>query len=419
MINKGNFRFTNFLSTLATAALISGVVNAQTEQNNATTIEPVVRSVGKLNISIDPRMELLSTVQLLSSNYPMGGGGRVIPYRREIINCFEHFSTHEAVTMTDSLLKYGFVYDAPVIFMMNLSQPPDLEPQRDFSDYLMQTAISRSGGGENLEKYRKDIQQFAEISDFETFWNCKIPYYNQILDLSVNSIGKIDMIKTLEDYFNETQESYNVIIAPAINGGYGPRIPADSGRYNIYGILETRGFKNDIPYLHKSFFLFYVWHEFGHSFVNPAIEKYTERVASLDKMFDPIKEQMQKQAYGNWETVVKEHILRAVHIRLERKHFGLFRARQQLKWELSNGYIYIKPLIKKLKEYEKQRDKNNITFTDFMPELLTTLDDLHTLEYWTQVKINTKSGMTLGFAIRFIIAMNSNSKQSDFDCHCL
>jgi len=171
------------------------------------TIQPIERTVGKLQISVDPRMEILSTVQLLS-NYPVIS--RDEAYSKDILNYFESFSSHEAVKMTDSLLqKYGFAFDAPVAFMLFLSQPPELEQKITFTDYLME----RSGRGDNLEQYRKSIKRFAEISNFETFWNSKIPFYNQILDLTISDIGEIDLIKVLEDYFNEAFDYYYDTIA--------------------------------------------------------------------------------------------------------------------------------------------------------------------------------------------------------------
>jgi hypothetical protein len=349
------------------------------------TIKPIERSVGKLHFSIDPRMELLSTVQLLS-DYPVVN--RKLPYSKDIITCFASFSPQKAVAMTDSLRqKYGFGYDAPVIFMLYLSQLPELEPQINYSDYLIQQdyLMRRSGRGDNLEQYRKSIKQFAETSGFEEFWNTKISFYNQVLELTISNLPEIDMIKAIEEYFNETQESYNIIIAPAFRGGYGLRIPGNNRQYNIFACLSTDKMKNKTPYLGEKVLLYFVWHEFGHSFVNPVTEQYSDRVASLSKMFEPIKEKMARRAYGEWETVVKEHILRAAHIRLTELHLGYSKARAQKAAERRNGFIYIEPLVEKLKEFEKQRDESNITFSDFFPELLNTLDDLNTMEYWKQV----------------------------------
>jgi hypothetical protein len=172
------------------------------------TLKPVERTVGSLHISIDLRMELLATIQLLS-NYSMID--RRMPYSRTILRYFKSFSSQKAIKMTDKLYKeHGFAYDAPVTFMLHLSQPTKLEQQFPFLDYL----LGRGGGKKNLEQYRKSIKQFTKTSKFEDFWNSKISFYDQILDITISGMSKIDLVKTMEDYFNETQESYNIMGTP-------------------------------------------------------------------------------------------------------------------------------------------------------------------------------------------------------------
>ena len=347
-------------------------------------VQPVERSIGRLQISIDPRMELLSTIQLLSS-YPMLD--RDSPYCKEISTHFESFSSQEAVSLTNSLLQnYGFSYDAPITFMLHLSQPPELELQIKFSDYL----LKRSGEGNNLEQYRKSIKEFAKTSNFEDFWNSKIFFYNQILDMTIDDMGGKDLVKIMEDYYNETKESYNITISPAFRGGYGPKIPDENGKEKIYACLSTTNVKNEIPYLNNSELTGYVLHEFGHSFVNPLTEKYANRVTSVNKLFEPIKDVMSRQAYGRWDFCVNEHIVRAIVIRLYELHIDSLTAKALLSDELSKRFIYIEPLLEKLKDFEKQRDEKNITFTDFYPELLNMLDSLQKIEYWKQVDMNYK-----------------------------
>jgi hypothetical protein len=128
-----------------------------------------------------------------------------------------------------------------------------------------------------------------------------------------------------------------------------------------------------------------VWHEFGHSFVNPLSEKYTERVKDLEQLFEPIKNRMTELAYGEWGTCVNEHIVRSIHIRLYALNSDEEKAERVLNYEVRDGFIYIEPIIEKLKEFEKQRDEKNITFSDFYPELLNLLDSLQKTEYWKNV----------------------------------
>ena len=328
---------------------------------NGQTIQPVERSVGKLQISVDPRMEILATVQLLSNSPYIR---RDLSYSKDVIDYFKSFSSHEAVLMTDSLLqKCGFVFDAPVAFMLYLSQLPELEQQIAYKDYLK----ARSGRGDNLEKYRKSIKYFAEISNFETFWSSSIPSYNQTLDLMIAEMGELDFVKILENYYNDTFESYNIILSPSFIGGFGPTITDIDGNDIAYVCIpnfngmQLRGF---------------IWHEFGHSFVNPLVDKYSDKLVSLNKLFEPIKEDMTKASYGNWTVCVKEHVVRAVVVRLFELYVDPEFSKIVLESELKQRFIYIEPLVEKLKDFEIQRDKNKITFAEYYPELLNVLESL-------------------------------------------
>ena len=52
-------------------------------------------------------------------------------------------------------------------------------------------------------------------------------------------------------------------------------------------------------------------HEWGHSFVNPALEKDSRQVRTLDKLFIPVKERMAQMAYPHVEIFFNEQVLRA------------------------------------------------------------------------------------------------------------
>ena len=348
------------------------------------TLKPVERVIGNLHISIDPRIELLTTIQLLA-DYPVINRNK--PYSKEVINYFKSFSSQEAVKITDSLFqKYGFSHDASPTLMLYLSQVPELEQQMNFSERL----IERGGGAENLEQYRKAIKQFAEISNFEVFWNSRITLYNQILDLTIAEMDGIDLVKNLEDYYNETQNSYNIILSPSFSGGYGPRIPAKNGKYDIYACLTTWYEKEGVPYMAMEDLQNYIWHEWGHSFVNHLTEKYRDRIDASSELLEPIAKKIAGKSYPYWYQSVNEHLIRAIHVRLLELHTDSQKAKKMLDNELEKHFIYIEPIIEKLKEFEKQRDTKNISFSEFYPEFFNLFDSLLKIEYWKQIDMRFK-----------------------------
>lgn len=274
-------------------------------------IEPIEKRIGKLSISVDPRLELLNSIQVLS-NYPLVGENT--PYTLRIAEFFKSSVDHNAIKITQSLLQnYGFSYDAPVAFMLTLSQPDALKQATPLSDYL----TGRAGGADNLDEYRLAIKDFAKKGNFREFWKQNIPMYTQMIDLTVGEAEGINWVDALENYYNQTQNSYNIILFPISNShGYATKTAVKGGKYDLYASLSAYHTKDGVPYLDKKGLIYFVWHEFSHTFVNEEVEKHPDRLAATSQLFAPIETVMSKNAYSTWTTCINEHIIRAIHIRL-------------------------------------------------------------------------------------------------------
>jgi hypothetical protein len=121
-----------------------------------------------------------------------------------------------------------------------------------------------------------------------------------------------------------------------------------------------------------------LWHEFGHSFANPAVEKqpYLSQIETLSHLHAPIKESMQAQAYWEWTSVVKEHLTSAVACRLAAQKFGEQYAELNfVRTGKGSRWIYFNPLLAALKEYEQNRTKYP-TLEDFMPHIVSALKNI-------------------------------------------
>lgn len=143
-----------------------------------------------------------------------------------------------------------------------------------------------------------------------------------------NGIKDMKIAEALDNYYGMKVNSYNIVLTPMFhNGGYGPGVKGENGLLDIYGIIgpfdTVRNEEGKMVPVYSSDTLRYlVWHEFGHSFVNPTTEKYVDEINKYSNLYPPIKDIMQSQAYGTWETCVNEHIVRAVTTRLTYIHLG-------------------------------------------------------------------------------------------------
>lgn len=333
-------------------------------------LEPIAKTVGKLNITVDPRMELLSAIQVIS-DYPVIN--RKTPYSNDLMQFFSKNEPLEASVLTDQLYKdLGFDHDAPVNLMLCLSQVPELKVVHPFTDRL----IERAHGQKNLEKYCSALHDFAKESNFAEFWNNKKSYYQKIVDYTAGDLGDFDPVGKLESYYNESKNSYTVTLSPSFSGGYGIRIPSPNDGLDIYACLDAGEMKDNIPYYSKLGLGYFLWHEFGHSFVNPLTEKYKDRIKASSKLFRLLENEVKNIAWGSWQNCIDEHIIRAVYIRLLTLYGRENEAKSQLIREKSFHYAYIEPLVEKLKQFENERETKNITFSGYYPTLLSVFDSL-------------------------------------------
>jgi hypothetical protein len=333
-------------------------------------LTPISKTVGKLKISVDPRMELLSAVQVIS-DYP--SINRKAPYSGELMKYFAKNNLHEATLLTGQLAReYDFTYDAPVDFILRLSQVPELKPIHPFSDRM----IERANGKSNLKKYSAALHHFALECDFAGFWNSKKPFFQKMVEYTANDLSGYDPVGKLEDYYNESKNSYTITLSPSFAGGYGIRIPSKNNNPDIYGCLNVTEMKEGVPFFSKLGLSHFLWHEFSHSFVNPLTEKYKARIAASSNLYTPLEREMKAMACNNWGNCVNEHLIRAIYVRLLDIYEGGNEAKLQLENEKSLRFAYIGPLIEKLKQYEHERQTKNITFSEFYPTLLAVFDSL-------------------------------------------
>ncbi len=331
-------------------------------------------ATSSLNVTIDPRIELLAAVQSLSDYGEKFSLLTALDYeyKKELKQSFQPYAEHEAVKLFQEMSHSGFTFDAPPTVMLHLSSPPELAVEQSFTDYL----IGRAGGEEKLMRFIEQLRDLAEQSHFMAFFQEHDGFYQKTLQSVNENFQDMDFVGVLEGYYGQKQHSYNIILAPMFNGNYGPRISRKDGTFDIFNIVSPRQIKDGILYFgSKANFEHLAWHEFSHSFVNPLGERHRKELEKYASLMEPIRSKMSSSAYGNWITTVNEHVVRAVTTRLNYLHKGKEDGDRALLGEKMYGFAYVEALCEKLEHYEKDK-KRYPTFTSFYPQLVETFKEL-------------------------------------------
>ncbi len=246
----------------------------------------------KLNITVDPRIELLSIVQSLGIYFLINKDDT--PYRRGVESYFGPFKNHPAVQMFNEMWPKGFNFDVPPNVMLYLSDPPQLKQRRPFAAEI----LKRAGGAERLNQFVSRLRDFARDTKFMDFYRANRKTYERLVEGVRLKAQAIDYVGVLESYYRIRQHSYNIMLMPLAHElGFGLRLERPDGTLDVYQMIGRSSVKDGLPVFGEGgdFTLQHlVWHEFSHSFINPPTEKHRQAVMKYASLYDPISKQMKE-----------------------------------------------------------------------------------------------------------------------------
>jgi len=320
----------------------------------------------KVSVEILPRLELLSGV--LSQTIWMeirGPKEKGNIYFQELQKFFSNYKNHQAITIAKQLTQNGFTFDKPIIYILNLSEIPYLEATNGYSDNLIEIPKSE----EILEDFRLALIDLEKKSNFkEDFFDKHQSDYNRYIKNVQQDLKGNELIEWMNNFYGYIHAGYHLVLAPAMfpSGGYGITIENSNGEKEAYQIFRESGISEKEPVFYKKALYYLSLHEWGHSFVNPAIERNREYINkyNLNQLLEPVKEIMRKQAYSNVETFLNEQILRGITTYALKQN-----GKDYLKYETNRGFYLTEFTVEQIEYYQANRDKFK-TFDDFVPYLL-------------------------------------------------
>jgi hypothetical protein len=330
----------------------------------------------RLSISMDPRIELLGTIKILSDFKASSNNCALLNtvYKMNVVRYFEPFKDDQAVIFYEELSKSPLKDSLLLNLMLHLSNPPNLEVEIPLSDLQLIEGISY----EDLDQFITKLREFSNKSNFNNFINSQKELIDQFVSIQKNAVlnNVEDMLK-IEGYFGKEQNSYNVIITPLIlYERYIYFFQNDLGDNNekidIYLIAGISKVINGYPsFGEEDEYREIIYSKVTHYFVDPVTEKYNKEISKYSYLFDPITKSMEKQNILSWNECVNEHIVKAIE--LELNELTNDTVKDKLNQIESDGFIYIRRIYKTIKRYNLNRDKFK-TFEDFYPEIIKSFE---------------------------------------------
>lgn len=329
-----------------------------------------------ITISVDPRVELVSTVCRLAdfeeynmTSYP--------DYSQEVESYFADFKDHRAVILMKELRqKYGMAYNAPMgfaVYLESIEKLKPIVPMKTIPDGLDQRWTP-----EAVIEFADGLKEFVKDTNFKKFLKSNEVRYNAAVERFTEIIKEEDPVDWFNKYFGTNADSDYQLILGLQNGGanYGSHTVDLNGQTTLFSFIgcwaqDDKG----MPVFSKGT-VSTVIHEFCHSYTNPIVSASSDLLEEAgQKMFLRLGETMENLAYGSWEVMMYEYFVRACVVRYVHLEKGLEAAWLQAERDIKRGFVGLDKFADKLMEYEANREKYP-EFQDFVPELVPFFEDL-------------------------------------------
>jgi hypothetical protein len=337
--------------------------------------DAVAADAPALEISVDPRVELMSVIFRLAGS-PEYCKGRVASYADDVDAHFGKHRGHAVVETARRLRRTrGVSYDAVMSMAIHLKEAKalreavPLKPRPDTLDDRWRVAEARL--------FLDQARRFAKEADFAGFFDAHEDLYATTVKRAQAVIAKEARLDWFGAFFGARPGASFRLVLGMLNGPscYGPRVRKGKTEelYCILGVWATDA--EGLPAFDRNM-VSTVAHEFCHSWANPLVDANEKGLRKAGETLYPLVEQaMARQAYANWLTMFRESLVRACVVRYMRATQGAEAARAEAKAQVARGFHWVPDLAALLGEYEADRARYG-KLDAFMPRVVEFFDDL-------------------------------------------
>ncbi|TCC96976.1 DUF4932 domain-containing protein [Pedobacter hiemivivus] len=241
---------------------------------------------------------------------------------------YQKFDKSKIMDIYRSYSSKGYFNDFFIGFLLQVDEVPFAKiNSRTDKDVIR--SFSKSGNYNSAEidaaKFLNDLNSFYKEVEFAKYLEENDSYYRKISGDVIKNLPPSNFLPMMEAFYQKSFNAYCLVPSLNIPAGMGFGIGNKNSLsiYNTFGPFASPSLDSspvdlgfDYPLKIQGLSI----HEFGHSFVNPAIDKVpNELIISTKHLFSPIKDAMAKQSYRSWKVCLYEHFVRAGEVILAEK----------------------------------------------------------------------------------------------------
>jgi hypothetical protein len=354
-----------FVLGLSTAA---GLLVADSGVTDKQTARP-------FTVCVDPRVELMSILFRLAGNGEYNQG-RVPSYVQDVESHFGRFRDHPAVKLAQELRQTrGIGFNAPMGLAMHVTDAVSLHEKVSLSP--LPDSMDSRWTSKNAREFLAPARGFVAETDFKGFFDKHEPLYQLAVQRMQETLDKHGHLEWLDSFFGPRKGADFHVILGMLNGGpsYGARLKRPDGQEDLYAVIgvwrvDAQGQPSFSPEMIPT-----IVHEFTHSYANALVDQFAKELKGPgEKIFPFVAEEMRRQAYGNWKTMMYESLTRACVLRYIWATYEPAALRKAVASENSCSFYWVGELAEVLGEYDTQPRKYG-DLAQFFPRIIAFFND--------------------------------------------
>ena len=294
------------------------------------------------------------------------------PLAREAREYFRDFKNHPAVQATEKIFSNMWYFPLNYAALFHTDFPEaKLKPEIALPPEFTNDETMR----EMISDYVQVVRDFYMASRFEEFWDSHKKNVEAIAKEVSNNLSAVDIPSLMEKFYGSEAQRYYLVPCPFMqNSATHVEVKNREVGWRYYYLAGGDMFSD-------SFYnVYFAFHEFSHSFVEPISSKYSDRISELEYLYKPLRERFQQMGYRNWDRAFNEHLVTAGQLHLTRQVFGEEKKDKMMEGEKRNGFKLIERFFGYLEDYDNNRGTYG-HLEAFYPRIMEALSRIKVEEY--------------------------------------
>ncbi len=334
------------------------------------------RNRAHIDVRVDPRVELLTTVARLAGFAEFNMANSNSPYSVRVEQRFGPHAEHAVVaTLRELRAERGVSYDAIASLAMHLDAASTLAERIPFD--AQPERLDARWGVEGARKFVAQLRDFAELTKAGEFFESERAFYAAVEERLSQRLSQSKALPWFDAFFGAKAGARYVAVAGLLCGGgnfgVGVRF-ADGTPEEVTPVFGCWTFdEQGVPLFGDAYLPLFV-HELCHTYTNPFVDRFERELsASGAALHASCAEAMARQSYGTWKTMVYESLVRASVVRCRLVTEGRDAAMAQAQEEVGKHFAWVPELAKLFGDYESDRARY-ASFEAFMPRVVEFFD---------------------------------------------